>query len=97
MFSKVPFDLSSLEEADLEKQLLRIAISAELDAINLYEQLAALAEDENLKVLFYEIAREEKTHVGEFLSLLLEKDEEQAVELEEGRREVEELLEEEEE
>lgn len=97
MFSKVPFDLSSLEEEDLEKQLLRIAISAELDAINLYEQLAALAEDENLKVLFYEIAREEKTHVGEFLSLLLEKDEEQAVELEEGRSEVEELLEEEEE
>ncbi|MFN3505137.1 MAG: ferritin family protein [Caldimicrobium sp.] len=97
MFSNVPFDLSSLEEEDLERQLLRIAISAELDAINLYEQLAALAEDENLKALFYEVAREEKTHVGEFMTLLLEKDEEQAEELEAGRSEVEELLEEEEE
>ncbi|MFN4131651.1 MAG: ferritin family protein, partial [Caldimicrobium sp.] len=76
---------------------LRIAIIAELDAINLYEQLASLAEDERLKALFYEIAREEKTHVGEFMTLLLEKDEEQVEELEAGKSEVEELFEEEEE
>lgn len=97
MLSKIPFDLNSIEEEDLERQLLRIAIMAELDAINLYEQLASLAEDEKLKVLFYEIAREEKTHVGEFMTLLLEKDEEQVEELEAGKNEVEELFEEEEE
>lgn len=97
MLSKIPFNLESIEEEDLEKQLLRIAIMAEFDAINLYEQLAALAEDEKLKALFYEIAREEKTHVGEFMSLLLEKDEEQLEELEAGEEEVEELFEEEEE
>ncbi|MFN3921579.1 MAG: ferritin family protein [Caldimicrobium sp.] len=97
MLSKIPFDLSSIDEEDLEKQLLRIAIMAELDAINLYEQLASLAEDERLKALFYEIAREEKTHVGEFMTLLLEKDEEQVEELEAGKSEVEELFEEEEE
>lgn len=97
MLSKIPFDLNSIEEEDLERQLLRIAIMAELDAINLYEQLASLAEDEKLKALFYEIAREEKTHVGEFMTLLLEKDEEQVEELEAGKNEVEELFEEEEE
>lgn len=97
MLSKIPFDLNSIDEEDLEKQLLRIAIIAELDAINLYEQLASLAEDERLKALFYEIAREEKTHVGEFMTLLLEKDEEQVEELEAGKSEVEELFEEEEE
>ena len=64
---------------------------AELDAINLYEQLAAESTDEKIKKLFLEIAREEKTHVGEFLAVLLEKDEEQVKELDEGKKEVEEI------
>jgi len=97
MLSKIPFDLSRIEEEDLDKQILRIAIIAELDAINLYEQLAALTEDEDLKKIFLDIAREEKTHVGEFLTMLLMKDEEQEEELEAGEEEVKELLEGEEE
>jgi len=97
MLSKIPFDFTKIEEEDLDKQLLRIAIIAELDAINLYEQLAALTEDENLKAIFLDIAREEKTHVGEFLTMLLMKDEEQEEELEAGEEEIEELLEGEEE
>lgn len=95
MLSKIPFDIASLSEEDLDRQILRIAIIAELDAINLYEQLAALTQDETLKTVFLDIAREEKTHVGEFLSLLLMKDEEQEEELEAGEEEVNELLEEE--
>jgi len=97
MLSKIPFDFTKIEEEDLDKQLLRIAIIAELDAINLYEQLATLTEDENLKTIFLDIAREEKTHVGEFLTMLLMKDEEQEEELEAGEEEIEELLEGEEE
>ena len=97
MLSKIPFDISKIEEEDLDKQILRVAIIAELDAINLYEQLAAMTEDENLKAVFLDIAREEKTHVGEFLTMLLMKDEEQEEELETGEEEVEEILEGEEE
>lgn len=97
MLSKIPFSLENLTEEDLNKQILRIALIAELDAINLYEQLASLTDDESIKTVLLDIAREEKTHVGEFLTLLLDKDEEQAEELEEGREEVEELLGEEEE
>jgi len=97
MLSKIPFDISKIEEKDLDKQILRVAIIAELDAINLYEQLAAMTEDENLKAVFLDIAREEKTHVGEFLTMLLMKDEEQEEELETGEEEVEEILEGEEE
>jgi rubrerythrin len=70
---------------------------AELDAINLYEQLASLTEDENLRAILLEVAREEKTHIGEFLEMLLRKDEEQVEELEAGREEVEEIVGEEEE
>jgi rubrerythrin len=70
---------------------------AELDAINLYEQLANMTEDENIRTILLDVAREEKTHVGEFMALLLNLDEEQVEELEAGKEEVEELLEEEEE
>jgi len=97
MLSKIPFDVSKIEEEDLDKQMLRVAIIAELDAINLYEQLAAITKDENLKTVFLDIAREEKTHVGEFLTMLLMKDEEQQEKLEAGEEEVEEILENEEE
>jgi len=38
-----------------------------------------------------EIAREEKTHIGEFQALLLIYDKQQEKELSEGKREVEEL------
>ena len=97
MLSKIPFDISKIEEEDLDKQMLRVAIIAELDAINLYEQLAAITKDENLKTVFLDIAKEEKTHVGEFLTMLLMKDEEQQEKLEAGEEEVEEILENEEE
>jgi len=59
--------------------------------VNLYEQLAAMAEREEIKRVLLDIAREEKTHVGEFQALLLKEDEEQVQELEHGRREVEEI------
>jgi rubrerythrin len=38
-----------------------------------------------------DIAKEEKTHVGEFQALLLINDKEQKKELEEGKKEVDEL------
>jgi len=91
MLSQIPFDLGKLSDEDLEREILRVAIIAELDAINLYEQLASMTENKLVKKVFLDIAREEKTHVGEFQTLLLMRDEEQVKELEEGREEVEEL------
>lgn len=91
MLSKIPVDFTKIKSSDIDKEILRVGIIAELDAINLYEQLAALATNETIKTIFLDIAREEKTHVGEFQALLLKTDKEQAKELEEGRKEVEEL------
>jgi rubrerythrin len=93
MMSNIPFDRSKLTLSDIDCEALRAAIIAELDAINLYEQLAAVTESEALKKVFLDVAKEEKTHVGEFQTLLLMLDEEQKAELEAGRKEVEELLE----
>jgi len=55
--------------------------------------MAAMTKDKNLKNILLDIAKEEKTHVGEFLTLLLKKDREQGVELKKGRNEIEELIE----
>ena len=73
--------------------MLRVGLIAELDAVNLYEQLAAMAEREEVKKVLLDIAKEEKTHVGEFQTLLLKEDKEQVEELEHGKEEVEEMIE----
>ena len=70
---------------------MRAGIIAELDAVNLYEQMAALTKNEAIRASLLDIAKEEKTHVGEFQALLLQLDQEQADELEHGKREVEEM------
>lgn len=90
MLSKIPLDLGKIAKGDLDKEILRAGIIAELDAINLYEQMAALTGNKNIRAIFLDIAREEKTHVGEFQTLLLKVDKEFAKEMEEGRKEVEE-------
>lgn len=92
MLSKIPIDTSAVSKEDLDKEILRAGIIAELDAINLYEQMAALAKSSDIKQVLLDIAKEEKEHVGEFLTLLLEVDKQQAHELEEGKEEVKELL-----
>jgi len=71
---------------------LRLAVIAELDAISFYEQVARAAPSEEARRLFADVAREERTHVGEFLSLLLRLDPGQAEELVRGYREAAELL-----
>jgi len=92
MMSKNPLDLPEGKRFTKEEmaEALRLAIIAELDAVNLYMQFARACGDERIRRTFEDVAREEKTHVGEFLALLLELDPEQARELEEGMGEVKE-------
>jgi len=91
LLSKIPIELEKIKKENLNKEILRAAVIAELDAINLYEQMAALTDDAHIKAILLDIAKEEKTHVGEFQTLLLKNDTEQEKELEEGKKEVEEL------
>jgi rubrerythrin len=91
MLSQIPIDLKKIKPENLDQEILRAGIIAELDAINLYEQMAAMTANENLKKVLRDIAKEEKTHVGEFQALLLKADSEQTGELKKGKEEVEEL------
>jgi len=91
LLSKIPINLEKIKKEDLNKEILRVAIIAELDAVNLYEQMAVLTENKHIKTILLDIAKEEKTHVGEFQALLLMNDIQQEKELAEGKKEVEEL------
>lgn len=93
MLSQIPINLEKVDPKDLDKEILRAAIIAELDATNLYEQMANMTSNENLKKVLLDIAKEEKTHVGEFQALLLKEDKEQEEELTKGKAEVDELTE----
>ena len=94
MLSKIPIknDLSKMSKAEINNEILRMGIIAELAAIILYEQMAAMTTDEDIKKILLDVAKEEKTHVGEFQALLLEGDKEQVEELAAGKKEVEEEL-----
>lgn len=93
MLSKIPIDFSKVAAEDVNKEILRLGVIAELDAISLYEQMAALTDNNEVKRVLLDVAKEEKTHVGEFQTLLLKEDEQQDYELKMGKKEVEEKLE----
>ena len=91
MLSQLPIDLKKVKKKNLDREILRAGMIAELDAVSLYEQLAAMTQSTNIKKILLDIAKEEKTHVGEFQAFLLKLDKEQAKELKEGKKEIEEL------
>ncbi len=96
MLSKIPFDMEKLKKLGKEQpdvELIRLGIIAELDAINLYEQLAAQANSELVKKVFLDIAQEEKEHFGEFLELLKRLDYEIEDAIKDGAEEVMEMAE----
>ena len=93
MMTKSPLEAPRREKLSDEEvaEAARLAVIAELDAISFYLQLARKIEDEGIRRVFEEVAREEMTHVGEFLAVLFKLDEKQAEELKEGFEEVKEL------
>ena len=53
--------------------------------------MAATATDLLLKTILLDIAKEEKTHIGEFQAVLLKKDNQQLLELAKGEQEIKDL------
>lgn len=72
-------------------QMLRLAISAELDAANLYEAFAELTDNMDIRKVMLEVANEEKAHIGEFEFLLEHIDVDHEKNEEEGEEEVKDL------
>lgn len=71
---------------------LRESLNAELEAINLYEEIREETDDEHIKELFEHIIEEEKHHVSELYHMLNVKDKEQFDEHESGLEEIEDII-----
>jgi len=67
---------------------IRFMISAEYEAIQLYQQLAESIDNKLAIEVLEDIANEEKVHVGEFLRLLYELDPKESIYYQEGAAEV---------
>ncbi|MDW5551657.1 ferritin family protein [Methanosarcina sp.] len=76
MFSETLVELEKTRPEDLDKEILRAAMIAELDAINVYEQMANLTKNEEIRKILLDIARKEKIHVAMFETVLLQTDKE---------------------
>lgn len=93
MLSESPINLDKVPEAEIDKEIVRLGMIAELDAVSLYEQLAAKTKNKKLKNVFLDIAKEEKTHMGEFEELLFQLDKQQVEEIENAKKEIKDLTE----
>jgi rubrerythrin len=90
LLAKNPIEIEDSKINDCD--ILRQAIIAEYDAISLYQQLATKTSIEKIKEVLIDIAKEEKTHVGELEALLIKFDPEHKDELKKGAEEVGELV-----
>ena len=70
-----------------DKEILRQAIMAEYDAVNLYEQMAKSTKNEKVKKALLHVSQEEKVHIGEFEVLLDEIDKEHKSSVQDGKKE----------
>ena len=49
MLGEIPKDLKRLKRKDIDNEIARVGMIAELDAVNLYEQMAGSAQSSKLK------------------------------------------------
>jgi rubrerythrin len=81
-------DFTKLSGNERNTTMLRTAIIAELDAISLYNEMATLTDNEDVKKILLDISHEEKIHVGELKELLERLDKEQKTDTIKGKEEV---------
>jgi rubrerythrin len=72
MASNIPIILDDTPPGDVDRDLLRAAIITALDALRCYQKMACLAEDERIRKILLEGAREENGRVRELGTILLQ-------------------------
>jgi len=92
MLAQFPIDLSKVSKENLDKEILRLGMIAELDAVSLYEQLADATDNPNIKEVLLDIGKEEKVHIAEFKTMLDKMDQEQVDMDKKGSDEVKEMI-----
>lgn len=72
MLSQTPTNLEKVKKAEIDREIARIGMIAELDAISFYEQLAAMTENKNIKKVLFDIAKEENSY-GRISNLIIKR------------------------
>lgn len=62
--------MNNIDDDSTDFELLRQALIAESDAVNLYVQLARKCKSEQARKLLIDLAQEERVHIGELTSFL---------------------------
>ena len=70
---------------------IRFSISAECEAIQIYEQIAESTDNKKAKAVLEDIIREEKVHAGQFLGVLYDLAPSELAEIEKGQKENQDL------
>lgn len=83
--------IDTLSDSEIIR-IIRLSIAAEIDATNLYQQIAEATNNELIKKVMTEIADEERVHIGEFLRLLQELDPKEIEHYNDGAKEVEMMI-----
>lgn len=90
-----PFSVKRCDRKLYKEEIIRAIrfnIAAEYEAIQMYEQLAESIEDKDVKKVLYEVAGDEKVHVGCFRRILDILYPEENVFEKQGENEIDELL-----
>lgn len=90
LFIKLGELSNSKKGKERDVAIARLAMIAELDAANLYEQMIQYVTDTDLKTILQDIANEEKVHSGEFEYILSDLDPQWEEFEDEGEEEAEE-------
>jgi rubrerythrin len=70
MPQSLPDNIRSLEKEELEMAVLRVAIMAEFDCINTYEQILTLIKEGELRCELMRILDEDKAHAQRLQEML---------------------------
>lgn len=93
-FSGIGNLITRVEMNDREiARTIRLAIAAELDAVHLYELIVDNTKNKDVKEVLQDIADEEKVHASELNELLSHFDSDNNKFIEEGKKEVKDLIE----
>ena len=90
LMATIPDSKISSKRNDMK--ILRTAIIAEYDAVNLYEQMSETASNSDVKKLLLDVSNEEKVHIGEFEAVLEVLDSDYEANEDKGEKEVADLL-----
>lgn len=65
-------NLTNVAKEDLDKEIMKAAVVSELESISLFEQMAEMTRNKNLRTTLIEVIRDKRMLVGEIQAQLMQ-------------------------